>query len=170
MRSWKMVSTGLFMGLILMTSYHACVVYASALGRTAPDFTLKSSAGANIKLSELRGQVVMLNFWASWCGPCRQEIPDMDALYRSYEKLGFRTLGINLDEDKGRAEALARELGVSYPILYDDHKTVSTLYQVDAMPTTVIIDRDGRIRYVHRGYRDGYIQRYQEEVRGLLRE
>ncbi len=170
MRGWKTVFTGLFLGLILMMSYHACVVYASALGRVAPDFTLKSASGANIRLSELRGQVVLLNFWASWCGPCRQEMPDMDALYRSYEGLGFRTLGINLDENKGRAEALARELGVSYPILFDDRKTVSTLYQVDAMPTTVIIDRDGRIRHVHRGYRDGYIQRYQSQVRGLLKE
>ena len=139
-------------------------------GETAPNFTLKAANGDNMRLSEYRGHVVMLNFWATWCGPCRQEMPHLNELYEAYENLGFVVLGVNLDEKKQRAHSLVSELGVSYPTLFDLDKKVSRSYDVDAMPTTVLIDRDGIVRHVHRGYRPGYIEMYQEQVRKLLRE
>jgi peroxiredoxin len=136
----------------------------------APDFTLKSREGVNIKLSELRGQVVMVNFWASWCGPCRQEMPLLQQLYERYESLGFSLLGVNVDEDRAAADKILKELPVSFPILYDERSEVSQTYQVKAMPSTFMIDRDGQIRYLHKGYKPGYEDEYQQQIRELLRE
>jgi peroxiredoxin len=136
----------------------------------APDFALKSTAGENVRLSELHGQVVLINFWASWCGPCRQELPHLDALYERYEPLGFTLLGINVEEDPTAAKRLLKDLPVSFPILLDSNNDVSKLYDVIAMPSTVIIDRDGRVRHVHHGYKPGYENLYQDQIRGLVRE
>lgn len=136
----------------------------------APDFTLKSSAGENLKLSEFRGDVVMINFWASWCGPCRQEMPLLDELYNNYKPLGFTILGVNVEEDSGKAKALLKDIPVSFPVLFDTQNTVSRLYNVVAMPSTVLVDRDGKVRYLHKGYKPGYEQHYQEQIRSLIRE
>ena len=136
----------------------------------APDFTLKSNAGENLKLSEFRGDVVMINFWASWCGPCRQEMPLLDELYNNYKPLGFTILGVNVEEDPGKANALLKDIPVSFPVLFDTQNTVSRLYNVVAMPSTVLVDRDGKVRYLHRGYKPGYEQQYQEQIRSLIRE
>ena len=139
-------------------------------GQVAPDFALKSSSGENLRLSEYRGDVVMVNFWATWCGPCRQEMPLLDELYSRYQRVGFSLLGVNIDDDSRKAMNMISELGVSFPVLFDSRKEVSRLYQVDAMPVTVIIDREGNVRHVHHGYKPGYEDKYLDEIRSLLRE
>lgn len=139
-------------------------------GQIAPDFALKSGQGENLRLSEFRGEVVMINFWATWCGPCRQEMPLLDELYGRYQKVGFQLLGVNLDDDQRRAEQMAKNLGVQFPVLYDESKDVSRLYEVNAMPVTVLIDRSGVVRYTHYGYRSGYEENYLDEIRELLKE
>ena len=144
--------------------------HASELSGKAPNFTLKSLGGKNLKLSEFRGQVVMLNFWASWCAPCRQEMPLLEDLYKKYKSLGFTLLGVNVEQDSSKAATLLRSIKVSFPILFDNKNTVSKLFHVAAMPTTVIVDRDGHLRYLHQGYKPGYELEYQKEVRALLRE
>jgi peroxiredoxin len=139
-------------------------------GTVAPNFTLKSSADKNVKLSELRGQVVMINFWATWCAPCRQEMPLLNRIYEQYRKSGFVLLGVNIDDKPETAKALAQQLGISFPVLFDTDKQVSQRYDVDAMPSTVLIDRSGKVRYIHRGYRSGYEERYTSQVRELLKQ
>lgn len=139
-----------------------------ALGTPAPDFTLKSDSGRNLKLSELRGQVVMVNFWATWCAPCREEMPLLNQLYEQYRKAGFTLLAVNIDDDPAKARAMARKLGVSFPVLFDTDKRVSRLYDVAAMPSTLLIDRDGKLRYLHRGYVAGVEKKYQSQIRELL--
>ncbi|MFQ5547911.1 MAG: TlpA disulfide reductase family protein [Woeseia sp.] len=139
-------------------------------GQKAPDFVLKSATGENLRLREYRGDVVMINFWATWCGPCRQEMPLLDELYGRYRRVGFRLLGVNIDDDSRRAMAMADELGVTFPVLFDEDKQVSKLYQVEAMPMTLLLDREGTVRHVHHGYKPGYEQKYLNEIRALLRE
>ena len=136
----------------------------------APDFTLNSNSGQNLRLSEYRGEVVMINFWASWCGPCRQEMPLLDELYTQYQPMGFTILGVNVEEDSSKAEALLNEIPVNFPVLFDTQSKVSKLYDVVAMPSTILVDRDGNIRYLHHGYKPGYEEAYQEQVRTLIRE
>ena len=139
-------------------------------GQNAPDFVLKSSTGENLRLSEYRGDVVMINFWATWCGPCRQEMPLLDDLYARYNRVGFNLLGVNIDDDSRRAMQMVKELGVNFPVLFDESKEVSRLYQVEAMPVTVLVDREGTVRHVHHGYKPGYEEKYLTEIRSLLRE
>lgn len=146
----------------------AIVVAAPAPGAAAPDFTLKSDGGANLKLSELRGEVVMINFWATWCAPCREEMPLLNQLYEQYRKVGFTLLAVNIDDEPAKARAMARKLGVGFPVLFDTDKRVSRLYDVAAMPSTLLIDRDGRVRYVHRGYVAGVEEKYRSQIRELL--
>ena len=136
----------------------------------APDFTLKSRSGQNLKLSELKGEVVMVNFWASWCGPCRQEMPLLDQLYKRYQSMGFTILGVNVEEDSSAAEKVLKELPVSFPILFDKQNEVSKLYGIAAMPSTFLVDRDGKLRYLHKGYLPGYEDDYQQQIRELIRE
>jgi peroxiredoxin len=140
------------------------------LSAAAPDFTLKSATGPNLRLAEQRGQVVMVNFWATWCGPCRQEMPHLNRLHESYKKAGFTLLGVNIDDDPKAAIALAQRLGVNFPVLLDTDKKVAKTYDLNAMPATLLIDRDGRVRHIYRGYKDGAEQTYEQHLRALLKE
>jgi peroxiredoxin len=140
------------------------------VGKAAPDFAAKSDSGRNVRLSELRGQVVMINFWASWCSPCRQELPLLNKIYTQYRSAGFTLLAVNVDDNRRDADAMLKRLNLRFPTLFDGAKSVAKLYGVDTMPATLVIDRDGRVRYVHRGYYDGYERKYEQQVRELLKE
>jgi peroxiredoxin len=142
---------------------------AIAPASAAPDFTLHTMKGPNLRLQEQRGRVVMVNFWATWCGPCRQEMPQLNRLYEKYRASGFVLLGVNVDDDASKAADVAAKLGVTFPVLLDTDKAVSRLYDLSTMPSTVIIDRDGKVRYVHRGYLTGYEDSYEQQIRELLK-
>ena len=142
---------------------------AIAPSAAAPDFTLRTMNGPNLRLAEQRGRVVMVNFWATWCGPCRQEMPQLDRLYQKYRASGFVLLGVNVDDDARKAADVAAKLGVSFPVLLDTDKAVSKLYDLSTMPSTVLIDREGKVRYVHRGYLTGYEDNYDKQIRELLK-
>jgi peroxiredoxin len=163
MKKWL---SGVLCGVLCVWSLGAS---ADVTGQ-APDFTLKSSRGENIKLRELRGTGVWLHFWAAWCGPCRTEMPLLDELYQEYRDYGFTILGVNLDENRDQANLLLDKIPVSFPVLFDPANSTSETYQVDAMPTTVLIDRNGKVRYHHRGYKDGYMDHYRTEVKELVLE
>jgi len=157
-------------GLVVSVFAASSLASSGMEGQPAPDFALKSSTGENLRLSEYRGDVVMINFWATWCGPCRQEMPLLDELYTRYQRVGFNLLGVNIDDDSRRAMKMIEELGVNFPVLFDARKEVSKLYDVEAMPVTVLVDREGTVRHVHHGYKPGYEEKYLDQVRSLLRE
>lgn len=136
----------------------------------APDFTLRTMGGPNLRLHEQRGRVVLLNFWATWCGPCREEMPHLNRLYEKYRSSGFVTLGVNIDDEPAKAAELAAKLGVKFPVLLDTDKKVSKVYDMGGMPATVVIDRDGRVRFLHKGYREGFEKTYEQQIRELLKE
>ena len=146
------------------------LAYALTGSGPATNFTLKDEDGNNIRLSEYRGQVVLINFWASWCGPCRQEFPLLDDLHQKYQPMGFTVFGVNVEQDRKLADKVLREIPVNFPILFDDTNEVSKAYDVDAMPSTVLVDRNGEIRYMHRGYKPGYEDMYEKQIRSLIRE
>ncbi|MDX1453544.1 MAG: TlpA disulfide reductase family protein [Oleiphilaceae bacterium] len=154
----------------ILMALMATFSHAEGISGVAPDFTLKSKSGENIRLEDLRGTVVMLNFWASWCGPCRQEMPHMNDIFKKYEKFGFTVLAVSVDENPEDANRFLDAVPVDFPILYDTDSRVSQLYGVDAMPTTVMIDRNGNMRYLHRGYKPGYEKDYKKQVKKLIRE
>lgn len=136
----------------------------------APTFTLPSRAGDNVSLEQLKGKVVMLNFWASWCGPCRTEMPLLEQMHKRYSSLGFTMVGVNVEANTADAERWLKDTPVSFPVLFDRESKVSKLYDVSAMPSTVFIDRKGNIRYLHKGYKAGDEGEYLNQIRALLKE
>ena len=136
----------------------------------APDFTLRQIDGPNLRLGEQRGRVVLVNFWATWCGPCRVELPHLSRLHDKYRSSGLLLLGVNIDEDPTVAKALVSKMGLTFPVLLDSKKEVVGNYDLNAMPATVLIDRDGRVRHLHRGYKEGVEVLYEQQVRALLKE
>ncbi len=143
---------------------------ADPTGASAPQFTLAARSGSSISLAQYKGQVVMLNFWASWCGPCRQEMPLLESIYKKYNRLGFTLIGVNVEPDSNAANDWLKQTPVSFPILYDKDSKVSKMYDVAGMPSTVIIDRAGKVRVLHRGYKPGDENEYLDSIRTLVRE
>lgn len=160
----------LFFFMLLTTSALRSGADSSLPGQSAPDFALKAMDGANLRLSEFLGDVVMLNFWASWCGSCRQEMPELERLYETYRSAGFVLIGVNVDDESARALEFVRALKVTYPNLLDPRKSVAPLYRLDELPMSVLIDRAGVVRFVHADYQAGKEQPYIAELRALLDE
>jgi thiol-disulfide isomerase/thioredoxin len=156
--------------LAVFASLLSLAAAADIVNKPAPDFALRSMKGAPVRLSEHLGEVVIINFWATWCGPCRQEMPLLDALYGKYKQAGLVLLSVNLDENVEPAIEMAQTLKVSYPVLFDARKEVSRAFDVGAMPVTVLVDRAGIVRYVSEGYKPGYEKRYTDKLRELLNE
>jgi peroxiredoxin len=155
---------------LLLASCASLASAVVAVGAPAPDFTLRALSGPNMRLQEQRGQVVLVNFWATWCGPCRKEMPHLNRIADKYKASGLVMLGVNVDDDVRNAAEVATKLGVKFPVLLDTDKKVSRLYDLNSMPSTLVIDRSGRVRYLHRGYQDGYEDLYDKQIRDLLKE
>ena len=109
----------------------------------APQFTLSNLAGGKVDLKDFRGKLLLLNFWASWCGPCREEMPAMQRLYHMYKDVGFVILGVNVKDDKKSAIAFVKELKITFPIGFDPNGEVGILYGAWGLPVTYLIDAKG---------------------------
>jgi peroxiredoxin len=153
----------------------AATVFASEppyalLGRVAPDFALHASAGDNVRLSEHRGEVVVLNFWSSRCTSCRTQLAALNRSFATYRSAGLSVYGVGVDDDPVQAQDFARTAGVDFTLLLDPAKAVSRTYQVDNLPMTVLIDRNGTVRYVLRDYSKASSTLYLQQLRTLLNE
>src|SRR6202451_2171316 len=140
------------------------------LGKAAPDFVLKGMDGRNLRLSEFRGQVVLVNFWARWAGDSRQEMPALNRINTTYGRAGLVVLGISIDEDLRRAQDFADSMKVSYPVMFDTGSEIGRDYQLGRLPMTILVDRSGVVRYSHLGYKRGDDRLYLDHIRELLRE
>lgn len=161
--------------LLTLTALGAAATLTAAAaalqsGAPAPAFQLNSNSGKPLALADFKGQIVLLNFWATWCGPCRQEMPILEQLNRQYHGKGVTLLGINVEPDSMAAVNWLKATPVSFPILFDVDSKVSSLYEVAGMPNTVIVDRKGVVRYIHRGYSAGAENDYLNQIRALIRE
>jgi len=167
-----MKTTTRLLALTALSAVATLTAAAAALqtGAAAPAFQLNSNTGKPLALADFRGQIVLLNFWASWCGPCRQEMPILEQLNRQYHGKGVTLLGINVEPDSAAAVSWLKATPVTFPILFDTDSKVSSLYEVAGMPNTVIIDRKGQVRYIHRGYSAGAENDYLNQIRALIRE
>ncbi len=138
-------------------------------GQRAPDFVLpRLSDDTNTALSGLRGRVVLLNFWATWCKPCEDEMPAMERLYTELAGPGFEMLAVSVDAGRAEVEAFQQRLGVTFPILLDPGKRVSEAYQTYRFPESFLIDGDGRILARYIGPRDWDAAVYRDRIRRLV--
>ena len=140
------------------------------LGKDAPDFVLKTTDGRNLRMSEFRGQVVMVNFWARWAGDSRQEMPALDRINTTYSRAGLVVLGVSVDEDLDRAREFAAAMKVSYPMMFDTGSNIGRDYLLQKMPMTILVDRAGVVRYTNIGFKRGDERAYLDHIRELLRE
>lgn len=164
----QIVRHTLFACLALASSGIAAA--AAVPGSPAPALVLAARDGGKVNLAELKGQVVMINFWATWCGPCRQEMPLLAQLHTKYEPLGFTLLGVNVEPDSAAAVDWLKGVPVQFPILFDTDSAVAGRFGVEGMPSTVFVDRKGQVRYVHRGYKPGDEAKYADMIRSLVKE
>src|SRR5271168_408142 len=163
----------LLAGCLLVGAATAGVVLAAAptmVGKEAPDFALRGLDGRNLRLSEYRGQVVLVNFWARWAGDSRQEMPALDRINTTYQRAGLVVLGVSVDEDLSRAREFAGAMKVSYPILFDTGADIGRDYLLQKMPMTILVDRAGVVRYSNVGFKRGDERAYLDQIRELLRE
>ncbi|MDO8690543.1 MAG: redoxin domain-containing protein [Dehalococcoidia bacterium] len=119
---------------------------APIVGQAAPDFTLTNLEGKSVSLSSFRGKAVMVNFFATWCPPCRAEMPTLQSTYKDMQSQGFEIVAVDLQEDQGAVSGYAKSLGLSFTILLDRNATVYGQYHITGLPTSYFIDRDGIVK------------------------
>ncbi len=140
------------------------------VGDKAIDFTLEDFKGNKITLIKQKGKIILLDFWASWCVPCREELPLLDNLQKVYGKKKFQVLAVNIDNKPRNALKFMQDYSIKLFSLWDETKQVVEAYDVETMPTSLIIDKVGIIRYIHSGFNPGDIEKYKEEIEILLKE
>jgi peroxiredoxin len=140
-----------------------------ALERPAPDFTLPAAVGT-LSLSQYRGQVVLVDFWASWCAPCAQSFPWLDSLQRSLHDQGFTVVGVNVDKQRKKADAFLATHAASFPVAFDAQGVAAAAYALPGMPSSFLVDRGGILRRVHTGFRREECGEMEAAIRGLLAE
>jgi peroxiredoxin len=149
-------TSGLFLVLVLFLMACGGAQGATLLGvnegNQARDFTLESLDGSQVSLADYRGQVVLINFWATWCAPCRAEIPDLQEAYEARQSDGFVVLGVNVEESRSAVEPFVTEFDMTYPVLFDETGDILKLYRAIGLPMSLLVDQDGVIRARHVGY------------------
>ncbi|MBN8447269.1 MAG: TlpA family protein disulfide reductase [Gammaproteobacteria bacterium] len=132
---------------------------------------ISSLAGSPVKTdAELAGKVVIVDFWASWCGPCRKSFPFFNELQQKHQAAGLVVLAVNEDEERSDAEAFLKQYPASFAVLFDKEGQLASQYQIPGMPTTVVIDRNGKIRYSHSGFFESKTAAFEQEIQQLLQE
>jgi cytochrome c biogenesis protein CcmG, thiol:disulfide interchange protein DsbE len=160
-----------FRVLLLAVSLVAAAAFdAQALGAgtKAPNIELSDLSGKPFRLSSFAGKVVLVDFWASWCGPCREELPVLENLYKKYRAKGFEVIGVNQDQDPANASKFLRRTPLSFTVLHDAKRSVAGAYGPDKMPSSYLIDRHGLVRYVHPGFRASDAAGLEREINALL--
>ncbi|ACF14562.1 alkyl hydroperoxide reductase/ Thiol specific antioxidant/ Mal allergen [Chloroherpeton thalassium ATCC 35110] len=147
---------------------------SQTVGSDAPDFSATDMNGNKVSLSDLKGKVVLLDFWASWCAPCKMEMPFLIELYETYKEKGFEILAINMDTKEKNMKRFIEQVNaksdrpISFKIVPDPEATIAEKYSPEAMPTTIFIDREGKIRYRYKGFHPSNTDDYKSDLEQLF--
>jgi thiol-disulfide isomerase/thioredoxin len=159
----------------VLRAFAAVLLFASAAsalapGEAPPPIDMPDQAGKKVDLNELGGKVVLVDFWASWCGPCKQEMPILEELHKKYAKQGLVIVGVNIDHNAKKMNSFLKSVPVSFRIVHDRKLVVASKYEPATMPSSYFIGRDGKIRYVHEGFEKRDAAELEERVKTLLAE
>jgi len=143
-------------------------VNAQDVGKAAPAFDLPAAGAANVKLADLKGRVVYLDFWASWCAPCKQSFPWMNDMQAKYGAKGLTVIGVNVDKKREDADKFLAGTPAKFTVAYDTTGKVAEVYQPKGMPTSYLIGADGVMRAVHVGFRDSDREKLEQELAAAL--
>lgn len=144
------------------------IIYLLLLASCLVGSSIAAGADRALELDKLRGRVIYLDFWASWCLPCRASFPFMNALQDSYGKQGLTVLAVDVDHDRADAQRFLQRYPADFRVLFDPDGRTAEAFQLMGMPTTVLIDRAGRVRYRHLGFQIDSRSQYEQEIRQLL--
>jgi len=136
----------------------------------APSLTLPDLRGTPVALDSLKGKVVLVDIWASWCIPCRAAFPAYDELYRTYKSKGFEALAVNVDEKRSAADAFLEGREFTLRVLVDPKGVAPASFKLRAMPTTYLVDKHGTVRFSHEGFDQKSLERFRHEIESLLAE
>ena len=162
-----MVCRNLFSTLGLALALSAGAATAQEVGSRAPAFDLPTTAKP-VRLADLKGQVVYIDFWASWCAPCKQSFPFMSDMQAKYGPRGFKVIGVNVDQKREDADKFLASTPAGFTIGYDTSGKVAEVYQPKGMPTSYLIGADGKVRAVHIGFKDADRQKIEAEIQSAL--
>jgi len=165
-----MIKNGFMRAILLLIAAIILAEPLTAASRPAPDVTLQTAAGAAVHLSDFRGKVVLVDFWASWCIPCKASFPALDGLYRELHDRGLEVLAVNVDERRRDADAFLAGRSPAMTVLFDPRGATPAAFNVRAMPSSAVIDRAGNIRFTHEGYSNKTLESYRREIATLLAE
>jgi thiol-disulfide isomerase/thioredoxin len=154
----------------LMAAIGTISLSASGDARLAPTITLPDQSGSTVTLQSLRGHVVLVDIWASWCVPCRAAFPAYDGLYRTYQDKGFDVLAINVDEKRSAADDFLNGRDFKVRVLFDPKGAAPSGFKLRAMPTSYLLDKRGAIRFSHEGFTDKLVPQYRREIEQLMAE
>jgi peroxiredoxin len=167
---WNLTRRCLAAAVLTLLCLAASAQGFALLGQSAPDFALRSFSGTNVRLSEDRGDVVVLTFWGSQCGVCRRQLDLLDHSFTTYRSAGLHMYGVSVDDDAAHARQFVAAHPLGLMLLEDPAKEVARLYQIDNLPTTVLIDRGGIVRHVYRDFGPRDEALYLSQLRELLNE
>jgi peroxiredoxin len=142
---------------------------AVEVGEPAPEINLPDLNGNKVSLAALRGKVVVIDFWASWCAPCKEEMPILESLYKRFKDKDLVIIGVSVDNEAANAKKFLSSVKVSFPIVHDGNHTVADKFKPPRMPTSYVIDKAGKIRFVHAGFRKEDGKKLEEEITKLLK-
>lgn len=149
--------------VLAIVSFHLYGMGPASVGKMAPDFKLKDVRSGEYKsLQDYRGQIVILDFWATWCSPCKESLPELERL--SVENRSLAVLAINIDDKKDNALQFLKKYDLHLTALFDENKEVVGMYEIPAMPSAIIIDQEGYIRHLHLGYNENHLENIQKEI------
>lgn len=156
--------------VVLLSLSMATMAHALAPGDTPPAINLPDQSGEQVDLNALRGKVVLVDFWASWCGPCKQEMPILEALHKKYEAQGLVIVGVNIDNQEKKMANFLKAHPVTFRQVRDKKLKVASRYKPPTMPTTFLIGRDGKLRMIHEGFNKKDAAKIEAEVKKALAE
>jgi cytochrome c biogenesis protein CcmG, thiol:disulfide interchange protein DsbE len=155
---------------VLLVAGRAPAASGVAPGQAAPSIEFATAEGRPISLASLRGNVVLVDFWASWCGPCAQAFPAVEDLFQDYRTRGFEVLAVNLDEKRRDADRFLADRPHAMTVAFDPQGKSAKAFGLEGMPTSFLIGRDGKVRFVHTGYTQKTLEDYRREIELLLEE
>ena len=157
---------------LILFSVLISVSYSQEIGKPAPDFSGISVKGDTVKLSDYSNKVLIIDFWASWCKPCREEFPFLIDLYNKYSEKNFSVLAINLDDEISKIDKFTNDIDMKPPfkILFDKSSKIPVLYNVDAMPSSFIIDKKGIVRDINIGFKSSDKEKFIQEIEKYINE
>ena len=141
---------------------------ALSVGSKAPEIDLADLSGKVVKVSDLKGKVVLVDFWASWCAPCREELPVLEALHKKYAAQGLVVVGVNGDSERANMDKFLRRTKLSFRVVHDAARGVAARYAPTKMPSSYVIDRNGLVRHVHAGFKANDAEALESEIKALL--